>query len=204
MKIAKPLAKLTGKEQWEWTEEQQKVFKGLKAKISEEITLTIPNNEGQFQVEVDASDFAMGGILSQHQKDNTWWPVAFISKSFNSAEWIYKIYDKEMLAVMYAFYEWSHYLIGVSIPTEVLTDHQNLRYFWKPQNLNRWQARWALDLQDFNFIIKYRPGKANSKADILLRQAGHERGGKDNQGMILLGDHLFVWLHNDDQALEDL
>ena len=86
MKIAKPLAKLTGKEQWEWVDEQQKAFEGLKAKISEEITLTIPNNEGQFRIEVDASDFAMGGILSQHQKDDTWQPVAFISKSFNSAE----------------------------------------------------------------------------------------------------------------------
>ena len=71
-KIAKPLAKLTGKEQWEWTDEQQKAFEGLKAKISEEITLTIPNDEGQFRIEVDASDFAMGGILSQHQKDDTW------------------------------------------------------------------------------------------------------------------------------------
>ena len=80
------MAKLAGKEQWEWTEEQQKVFEGLKAKISEEITLTIPNDEGQFWVEVDASDFAMGGILSQHQKDNTWQPVTFISKSFNGAE----------------------------------------------------------------------------------------------------------------------
>ena len=85
-KIVKPLAKLTGKEQWEWTEDQQKAFKGLKAKISEEITLTIPNNEGQFRIEVDASDFAMGGILSQHQKDDTWRPVTFISKSFNSTE----------------------------------------------------------------------------------------------------------------------
>ena len=136
-KIAKPLAKLTGKEEWEWTDDQQKAFEGLKAKISEEITLTIPNDEGQFRIEVDASDFAMGGILSQHQKDDTWRPVAFISKSFNSAERNYEIYDKEMLAVMYAFYEWSHYLKGVSIPTEVLTDHQNLTYFRKPQNLNR-------------------------------------------------------------------
>ena len=98
-KIAKPLAKLTGKELWEWTEEQQKAFEGLKAKINEEITLTIPNDEGQFWVEVDASDFAMGGILSQHQNDNTWRPVTFISKSFNSMEWNYEIYDKEMLAV---------------------------------------------------------------------------------------------------------
>ena len=77
---------MTGKEQWEWMKEQQVAFEGLKTKISEEITLTIPNNEGQFRVEVDASDFAMGGILSQHQKDDTWQQVAFISKSFNSAE----------------------------------------------------------------------------------------------------------------------
>ena len=82
----------------------------------------------------------MGGILSQHQKDDTWQPVAFTSKSFNSVERNYEIYDKEMLAVMYAFYEWSHYLKEVSTPTEVLTDHQNLTYFRKPQNLNRRQA----------------------------------------------------------------
>ena len=105
---------------------------------------------------------------------------------------------------MYAFYEWSHYLKGVSIPTEVLTDHQNLTYFWKPQNLNQQQAWWVMDLQDFNFVIKYWLGKANSKADILSRWAGHERGEKDNQGVILLGDNLFVWLHDNDQALEDL
>ena len=101
----------------------------MKAKISEEITLTIPNDEGQFQIEVDASDFTMGGILSHHQKNNTWRPVTFLSKLFNSAEQNYEIYNKEMLAVMYAFYEWSHYLKGVSIPMEVLTDHQNLTYF---------------------------------------------------------------------------
>ena len=47
-RIAKPLAKLTGKEQWEWTQEQQNAFEGLKAKINEEVTLTIPNNKGQF------------------------------------------------------------------------------------------------------------------------------------------------------------
>ena len=45
-------------------------------------------------------------------------------------------------------------------------------------------------------IIKYHPRKANSKADILSRWAGHERGEKDNQGVILLGDHLFVRLHD--------
>ena len=47
-RIAKPLAELTGKEQWEWTQEQQNAFEGLKAKINEEVTLTIPNDKGQF------------------------------------------------------------------------------------------------------------------------------------------------------------
>ena len=44
VEIAKPLAKLTGKERWEWTKEQQNTFEGLKVKISEEITLTIPDH----------------------------------------------------------------------------------------------------------------------------------------------------------------
>lgn len=64
----------------------------------------------------------------------------------------YKIYDKEMLAIMHAFHEWSHYLKGATIPTEVLTDHQNLTYF---QKLNQRQAQWVTDLQDYNFVIKY-------------------------------------------------
>ena len=105
---------------------------------------------------------------------------------------------------MHAFYEWSHYLKGVKIPTEVLMDHQNLTYFKKPQNLNRRQARWVMDLQEYDFVIKYRPGKTNTKADLLSRRAGHDKGEQDNQGVILLKEELFVQLHDDDQALEDL
>ena len=192
MKIGKPLTKLTSKNEWIWEEEQRQAFQGLKDQIANEIVLAIPADEGQFRIEVDASDFAMGGILSQQQKEGIWRPIAFISKSLNSTEQNYEIYDKEMLAVMYAFYEWSHYLKGVKIPTEVMTDHQNLTYFKKLQNLNRRQARWVMDLQEYDFVIKYRPGKANTKANLLSRQAGHERGEQDNQGVILLKEELFV------------
>ncbi|PFH44659.1 hypothetical protein AMATHDRAFT_110359, partial [Amanita thiersii Skay4041] len=58
----------------------------------------------------------------------------------------YKIYDKEMLA--------------------------NLMYFRKPQNLNCRQACWVTDLQDYKFIIKHQPGKANTKPDLLSQHAG--------------------------------
>ena len=118
-------------------------------------------------METDASDFAIGAILLQPNKQDKWQPVAFISKSFSPAERNYEVYDKEMLAIMHAFYEWSHYLRGAQEEIEVLTDHQNLTYFRKPQNFNQRQARWVLDLQEYNFVIKHRSGKSNSKADIL-------------------------------------
>jgi len=51
-------------------------------------------------VEADASDYATGGVLSMKCKDEKWRPVAFISKLLNTTERNYKIYDKEMLAVI--------------------------------------------------------------------------------------------------------
>ena len=52
-------------------------------------------------------------------------------QNLNDAERNYKIYDKEMLAMMKGFYEWAHYLKGNDATTEVLTDHQNLTYIFQ-------------------------------------------------------------------------
>ena len=135
--IAKPLTKLTGKDPWSWTQFQQEAFQRLKDEITSERILMIPKPGRPFRMETDASDFAIAAILSQLDEDGIWKPIAFMSKSLNEAERNYEIYDKEMLAVMQGFYEWSHYLRGYNAEVEVLTDHQNLTYFRKPQNLNR-------------------------------------------------------------------
>ena len=142
-------------------------------------------------METDASDFAIAAILLQQDDEGKWRPVAFMSKALNDAKRNYEIYDKEMLAIMQGFYEWAHYLKGNDAITEVLTDHQNLTYFWKPQNLNRRQARWIMDLQEYNFTIKHRPGKTNTKADLLSRRADYPRGENDNKDVILLKEGLF-------------
>ena len=52
------------------------------------------------RMEVDASDYAMGGVLSMECEDGLWRLVAFLSKSLNEAEGNYKIHDKEMLAII--------------------------------------------------------------------------------------------------------
>ena len=54
----------------------------------------------KFRVEVDASNYATGGVLSMECTDKLWRSVAFISKSLSNIECNYKIYGKEMLAVV--------------------------------------------------------------------------------------------------------
>jgi hypothetical protein len=142
-------------------------------------------------METGALDFAIAAILSQLDEDGIWKPIAFMSKSLNEAERNYEISNKEMLVVMQGFYKWSHYLCGYNAEVEVLTDHQNLTYFHKPQNLNRRQARWILDLQEYNFTIKHQSGKSNTKADLLSRRADYPQGENDNQGVTLLKSEHF-------------
>lgn len=165
-KIARPLHTLTGNTPFKWTEDQDNAFAQLKALITSAPIISIPNNEGQFRLETDASDFAIGAVLSQ-QQENTWKPIAFLSKSLTPTQRNYEIYDKELLAIMLALEEFRRYLIDAKHPFEIWTDHANLQYFKKPQNLNRQQARWLTEIQEFHFTLHHIPGKSNSKADIL-------------------------------------
>ena len=70
---------------------------------------------------------------------------------------------------------------------EIGTDHKNLEYFMKVQKLNRRQARWALYLSRFDFMLKYIPGSKMGKADSLSRRPDWEVGvERDNEGEILV------------------
>ena len=119
-------------------------------------------------VETNASDWAIAGILSQ-VIEKRMHPVAFYSRKLSPAEINYEVYDKEMLAVVVAFKEWRRYLHGAKYPVLVYTDHRNLEYWQTARQLNCHQARWALELGEFDFKIIYRPGTQNGKADALSR-----------------------------------
>jgi len=79
-------------------------------------------------METDASDFAIGAVLSQ-QVEGKLHPVAFHSRKMDKAEINYEIHDKEMLAVVSAFKKWRRYLEGVRFQIIVYTDQKNLEYF---------------------------------------------------------------------------
>ncbi|SJL15094.1 uncharacterized protein ARMOST_18576 [Armillaria ostoyae] len=177
--IVRPMTRLTGKEVWTWGTAQQLAFQQLKNRFAIDVILRIPTEKGQFRVEADASEGAIGAVLSQEQ-DGKWRPVAFLSKALTITERNYEIYDKELLAIMLALDEWRHYLMGAAVDFEIWTDHQNLQYFCKPQKLNRRQARWVTELAEYHFTLHHKPGASNKKADLLSRRADHPQGQDDN------------------------
>ena len=62
------------------------MFKKLKAMFTTEPILAIPDIDRKMKVEVDASDYATGGMLLTKCEDEKWRPVAFISKLLNAME----------------------------------------------------------------------------------------------------------------------
>ncbi len=111
---------------------------------------------------------------------------------FNKVEHNYKIYDKEMMAIMDSIDDWRQYLLGATETVEVFTDHQNLQYFRKPQNLNRRQARWVIQLAEYDIQMIHKPGRTMGKANALSRITGLKKGEKDNENIVLLKPEFFI------------
>ena len=97
----------------------------------------------------------------------------------------YDIYDREMLAIHDALKDWRHFLEGLPQPFEIWTDHQNLKFWQTAQNLSRRQARWAIFLADFNFVLVHKPGSSNTRADPLSRLSSHEVTDSDDNRELL-------------------
>jgi len=99
--VARPLYDMVKKDKkWDWTERQEKAFKELKERFIKELVLAAPDIDKKMRMEVDASDYAMGRVLSMECKDGLWRLVVFLSKSLNETERNYEIHDKEMLAII--------------------------------------------------------------------------------------------------------
>jgi hypothetical protein len=100
----------------------------LKEKISSTPVLALPNLRQPFEIQTDASHYAMGAVLLQYGK-----PICFHSETFNSAVINYPTYDKELYALVQSVKKWKHYLLGKE--TIIHTDHQPLQYLQSQSKL---------------------------------------------------------------------
>ena len=125
-KICKPITEtLKGDPKaFRWGREQEEAFEELKERFTTAPILSHFYPGRKTVVETDASDFALGCVLSQYQGRRLH-PVAFHSRKLNPAERNYEIHDKELLAIVEAFREWKRYLAGEGKdePITVYTDH---------------------------------------------------------------------------------
>ena len=85
----------------------------MKEQFTKELVLAAPDINKKIRMEVDASDYAMGGVLLMECEDRLWRLVAFLFKSLNETERNYEIHDKEMLAIVRGLEAWRHLLEGV-------------------------------------------------------------------------------------------
>jgi hypothetical protein len=168
--IASPITDITKKDKkFEWGAKEQEAFDELKRRFSEELVLKMFDPREKIILETDASDRAIGALLSQPDENGKLHPVAFYSRKSSAPELNYEIHGKELLAIVEAFREWRVYLEGATHEIQVYTDHKNLVYFTTTKVLNRRQVRWSEELSSFNFAIHYRKGSENAKADALSR-----------------------------------
>ena len=188
-KIVTPLTQLTKQNvKWSWNDSTQHAFDTLKTAFTSAPILNYFNPKLPITVETDASDFAIGAIISQKDEKGLLHPIAFYSRKFTPAELNYEIYDKELLGIVEAFRVWRAYLEGAQHQITVITDHKNLEYFTTTKVLNRRQARWSEILGNYDFIIKYVSGTLNGKPDALSRRSDYHPKEGDNtiEGQILI------------------
>jgi hypothetical protein len=162
--IATPLHALTSvKRGFQWGGSQQKAFDTLKTKISTTPVLALPDLQQSFEIETDASDYAMGAVLMQHRK-----PICYHSETFTTTVINYPTYDKELYALVQSVKKWKHYLMGKE--TVIHTDHQPLQYLQSQTKLQQSRHfRWMGFLQQFHLVIRYKKGIHNKVVDMLSR-----------------------------------
>jgi hypothetical protein len=169
--ITTPLTSLLKKDvPFIWSPECQEAFDNMKTRITSEVMLHHVNQDFPFLLETDASDYALGAVLSQFPTQDITdiskvHQVAFYSRKFLPAECNYTVHDKELLAIVESFKHWRHYLLGVSVPVQVLLDNRNLEYFRKKPILRPRHARWCTTLADYDFRLIYRAGIHNVRDD---------------------------------------
>ncbi|KAK3507924.1 hypothetical protein QTP70_003814 [Hemibagrus guttatus] len=154
-----------------WMDQARAAFQQLKACFTTASILRHPDPDLPFVVEVDASCSGLGAVLCQrHGEPGKLHPCAFYSRKLMVAEVNYDVGNRELLAIKAALEEWRHWMEGVHHPFQVLTDYRNLEYLRGAEQLNPWQARWAMFFTRFVFMVTYHSGSKNGKADALSRQ----------------------------------
>jgi hypothetical protein len=165
-----------------WTEHARQAFDQLKEAITNSATLGIADANKPFIVHTDASDYAVGAVLSQLNDRGELRPIGFVSQKLTEVEYRWSVYEKELFSIVVALQRWSMHLMHAKHPVEIHNDHASLRYLLDQPKLTAKQTRWLALLSTFAELrfIHVR-GSDNARADALSRRADHDVGTEKRQ-----------------------
>ncbi|GFW50902.1 transposon Ty3-I Gag-Pol polyprotein [Trichonephila clavipes] len=121
-------SKKSDKSKISWSDQTIAAFKKSKQELANAAMLTHPKSNASLILQVDASDYAIGGALNQNTAAGLE-PLAFYSWKLNAAETKYSAYDRELLAV-YAATKYFRFMLEGHKFT-IFTDHKPLTFAFK-------------------------------------------------------------------------
>ncbi|GFY21669.1 transposon Tf2-8 polyprotein [Trichonephila clavipes] len=168
-KIAKPLSDLTRKENLFvfFGIQQKEAFEKLKKILSEGPILHLYKYGRKTELHTDACKQGYGAILLQEAEDGKLHPVYYMSKKTNTAEEKYDSYKLEVLAIINALKKFRVYLLGQHF--KIVTDCSAFQKTMQKKDLITRIARWALQLEEFDYEIEHRAGSRMKHIDALSR-----------------------------------
>ncbi len=143
-------------------------FESVKLALVNATRLSHPRSDVELCLMVDASDFAVGGVLQQHVNGH-WNPIAFFSRRLQPAETKYSTFGRELLATYLAIRHFRHAVEGRAF--SIWTDHKPLTHALAASS-DRYSPREIRHLDyvsQYTTDIRHVPGKQNEVADALSR-----------------------------------
>lgn len=141
-------------------------FEKCKTLLTNDPILQYPDFTKEFNLTTDASNVAIGAVLSQGQIGSDR-PICYASRTLNESELNYSTIEKELLAIVWATKYFRPYLFGRKF--KIITDHKPLQWMMNLKEPNSRLTRWRLRLSEYDFTVIYKKGKFNTNADALSR-----------------------------------
>ena len=165
--LAEPLVSLTGKDvPFVWRPACVTAFTGLRDALVRAQILAFTTEQGDYILDTDASNFGLGGVLSQIQ-DNVEGVIAYCSRGLRPSQRKYCTTKREMLAAVSMCIQFRSYLRGAKFTLR--TDHKSLVWLHCFKDTEGMMAHWLHTLQQFQFSIVHRAGRDHGNADGLSR-----------------------------------
>lgn len=151
-----------------WTQKRIVAFEKCKDELANATLLAHPTDNANISLMVDASDFAIGGVVNQ-LIDSCWQPLAFFSKKLNPAQMKYSTYDRELYSIYASIKHFRNLLEAREF--SIFTDHKPLVFAFQQKNekASPRQLRHLDLIGQFSTDIRHISGKDNVVADALSR-----------------------------------